>query len=201
MDRFAIRGTKKLFSLARTKIRLAEESDTVYTRPKPLPLVKLLSGVEINTVKEAKDYREKLHSLVDFSDSTIVARAVFELLDIVEGVKHKFEPPELCVLVGEDELKAIEKKAVNESLPINLLLMTEKAPEGVDIFIGEEPLENSLHLGRVPSTLAIFLNFAFNSSYLSEGSKLKNIRAILGRKTLILDAIHFSLGEFGAELG
>jgi len=201
MDRFAIKGVKKLFSLARTKIRLAEEADTVETRPAPLPLIKHLSGEEIRTVREAKDYRDKLHGSMDFSDSNSVARAVFELLDIVEGVKHKFEPPELCVLAGEDELKAMEKNAIKESLPINLLLMTEKAPEGINVFIGEDPLENSLHLGRVPSTLAIFLNFAFNSPYLSEESRLKNIKAILGRKTLILDAIYFSLGEFGAELG
>jgi len=37
MDRFAINGVKKIFSLARTKIRLAEEADTVYVKPKPLP--------------------------------------------------------------------------------------------------------------------------------------------------------------------
>jgi len=30
--------------------------------------------------------------------------------------------------------------------------------------------------------------------------KLKNIRSFLGHRTLILNAIHFSLGEFGAEL-
>jgi len=201
MDRFAIKGTKKLFGLARTKIRLAEEADTIETIPAPLPLIKLLSGEEITTVEGAKEYRDKLRDSIDFSDSGGVARAVFELLDIVEGVKYKFEPPELCVLVGEDELKAMERRAMKESLPINVLLMTENAPEGVNIFIGEEPPENSLHLGRVPSTLAIFLNFAFNSAYLSEESRLKNIRAILGRKTLILDAIYFSLGEFGAGLG
>ena len=201
MDRFAIKGTKKLFGLARTKIRLAEEADTIETKPAPLPLIKLLSGEEITTVEEAKEYRDKLRDSIDFSDSGGVAMAVFELLDIVEGVKYKFEPPELCVLVGEDELKAMERRAMKESLPINVLLMTENAPEGVNIFIGEEPPENSLHLGRVPSTLAIFLNFAFNSAYLSEESRLKNIRAILGRKTLILDAIYFSLGEFGAVLG
>ncbi|MCK4225745.1 hypothetical protein KAX29_02510, partial [candidate division WOR-3 bacterium] len=60
--------------------------------------------------------------------------------------------------------------------------------------------ENSIFLSRVPTTLSFFLNFAFNSDYFSEGLKLTNVNAVLGHRTLILNAIHFALGEFGAKL-
>jgi hypothetical protein len=200
MDRFAIKGVKKLFSLTRTKLRLAVEADTVDTRPRPLPLVKLLSGEGITTVREAMEYRDRLHSLVDYSNPGVVAKTVFELLDIIEGVKYGFEPPELCVLLGEKELKDVEEKAVRGSLPVNLLLLTDKSPPGVNLFVGENPPEDSLHLGRAPSTIAFFLDFAFNSNYLSEDLRLRNIQVYCGRKTLILHAIHFSLEEFGAGL-
>jgi hypothetical protein len=200
MDRFVVKGVRKLFSLTRTKLRLAVEADTVDTRPCPLPLVKRLSGEEINTVEEAVEYRDKLHNKVDYSKPGVIAKTVFELLDIIEGVKYRFEPPELCVLIGEDELEAVEEKAVIGSLPVNLLLLTGEAPEGLNVFLGENPPEGSLHLGRVPSTLAFFLDFAFNSRYFSEDLLLRNIQVFLGRKTLILHAIYSSLGEFGAGL-
>jgi hypothetical protein len=201
MDKFAIRGVKKLFSLTRTKIRLAGESGTMETRPAPLPLVRILSGVDVNTVDGAGEYLGELRASLDFSDSEGVARTVFELLDIIEGVKYKFEPREYRALVGEVELKSMDAEARSRSSTINLLLMTDEVMDGMNVFIGEDAPKDSLHLGRVPSTLAIFLNFAFSSPYLSEGLELKNIRAILGRRTLIIHAIHFSLGEFGAGLG
>lgn len=201
MDRFAVKGIKKLFGLTRTKIRLAEESDTVYVKPKPLPLIKHLTREEINTVEEAREYRDSLQDTIDYTNPEGIAKTVFQLLDMIEGVKYKYEPPDLCTLAGVDELKAMGKKAADESKSVNLLLMTEKAPEGINVFVGENPPTNSLHLGRVPSTTAFFLDFAFNSDYLSEGLKLRNINAIMGRKTLIMDAIYFSLGEYGARLG
>ena len=115
-------------------------------------------------------------------------------------MKYRFEPPELCVLIGENELKAVEEKALKNLLPVNLLLLTGEASEGLSVFLGEDPPENSLHLGRVPSTVAYFLDFAFNSRYFSEELRLRNIQVYSGRKTLISHAICFSLGEFGAIL-
>jgi len=72
--------------------------------------------------------------------------------------------------------------------------------DGVNLFIGENPSENSIFLSLVPTSLAGFLNLAFHSEYFSEGLKLRNITSVQGHKTLILNAIHFSLGCFGAEL-
>lgn len=192
MEKYAKKGLKKLFSLTKTKIRLAEEADTVETRPTPLPLVKKLTGKEVKTIEEAKKHREKLLKEADYNRPENIAKTVFQLLDIIEGVKYRYEPPEYCVLLKKEDLKKIEKN------PINLLLMTEEAPEGVNIFIGENPPKNALHLGRVPSTIAYFLDYVFNSDYFSKGLRLKNIKTVLGRKTLIVDAIHFSLKEFGA---
>lgn len=200
MDKYIIKGTKKLLSLARTKIRLAEESETIECRPKPLPLVKLLSGKEINTVADAKQYREDLLKGIDFSNSRGVASTVLQSMDIIEGVKYKFEPKEFLVNIDEKEMRSIEREAREKSLPVNLLLMTKTAPEGLNIFIGYKRPEGTTFLSAVPTTLSHFLNFAFNSDYLSQNLKLKNIRSFLGHKTLILNAIHFSLGEFGAEL-
>ncbi|MBN2014384.1 MAG: hypothetical protein JW778_04320 [Candidatus Altiarchaeota archaeon] len=194
MEKYAQKGLKKLFSLTKTKIRLAEEAGTVETRPAPLPIVKKLSGKEVKTVKEAKECREKLLETVDYSKPESIAETVFQLIDIIEGVKHRFEPPEYCALVNREDLEKIEK----EKQPVNLLLMTEEAPEGVNVFIGEDSPKNALHLGRVPSTIAFFLDFAFESNYFSEGRRLKNINCMIGRKTLIADAIYYSLKEFGA---
>jgi len=85
-------------------------------------------------------------------------------------------------------------------LPINLLLMAEHRPEGPSIFVGDnEPLDCIL-LGRVPSSISIFLRYAYTSKYFSHDKKLKNINSVLGHFTLILNAIHFSLGVLGARL-
>lgn len=200
MDKYIIKGTKKLFSLARTKIRLAEGSETIDCKPKPLPLVKLLSGMEINTVADAKRYREDLLKNIDFSNSESVASTVLQLMDMIEGVKYKFEPNEFLANIDEKKLRNIENEARKKSLPVNLLLMTRKAPEGLNIFIGYKQPEGTIFLSAVPTTLSYLLNFAFNSDYFSQNLKLKNIRSFLGHRTLILNAIHFSLGEFGAEL-
>jgi len=50
-----VKGVKKLFGLTKTKIQLAKEADTKYTKPNPLPLIRLLSGQEIGTVEQAKN--------------------------------------------------------------------------------------------------------------------------------------------------
>ena len=201
MDKHIIRGAKRLLSLTRTKIRLAEEVDTINTMPRPLPLVKLISGRDIETVEQAKGYRDELARNIDFGNPMGVADLVIQLIDIIEGVKYKFEPPEFLCLIDDKTMKEIEDNARRNSIPLNLLLMTEKAQTKINLFVGENPAESSIHLGRVPSTVADFLRFAFLSDYFSDNKRLKNMNAIIGHRTLILNAIWFSLGEFGAELG
>lgn len=200
MDKFTILGTKRLFSLTKTKIRLAEESETIYTKPKPLPLVKLISGRDMDTLEQAKEYREELAKNIDYENPRNISNSVLQLIDIIEGVKYKFEPAEFQCLIDDKILKNIENNAKENSSKINLLLMTKIAPKGINLFVGKNPPENSIHLGRVPSTVAYFLRFAFSSDYFSEGKQLKNINSIIGHRTLILNAIWFSLGEFGATL-
>lgn len=200
IDKHAIGGAKRLLSLTKTKIRLAEESETIYTKPKPLPLVKLISGKNIYAVEQAKEYREELAKNIDYRDPRSIADSVIQAIDIIEGVKYKFEPAEFQCLIDDRTMKKIEESSKKNSSKINLLLMTKTASERINLFVGENPPENSIHLGRVPSTIADFLRFAFSSDYFSEGKRLKNINSILGRRTLILNAIWFSLGEFGVEL-
>ncbi|MEA3254738.1 MAG: hypothetical protein U9Q22_02765 [Candidatus Altiarchaeota archaeon] len=200
MDKYTIKGTKKLLSLSRTKIRLAEEAETIECKPKPLPLIKLLSGVEINTVADAKEYRESLVKNLNTIDPRNVANTVLQSMDLIEGVKYKFEPQKFLANIDEDKLREIEEEARKKSLPVNILLMTKKAPEGLNIYIGYEPPEGVIFLSAVPTTLAFFLNYAFNSNHFTLNMKLRNIKSFLGHKTLILNAIHHSMGEYGAEL-
>jgi len=200
MEKITIKGIKKLFGLTKTKIRLAKEADTKYTKPKPLPLIKLLSGQEIETVEQAEEYLNQLKDKIDYTDDNCAAKTVFELMDIIEGVKYKFEPLEFMVNVDEKKLSEIESKARDNSLPVNLLLMTKTAQEGLNLFVGENPCKNTIFMSRVPTTLAYFINFAFNSEYFSHEQKLKNVNIVLGHRTLILNAVSFALGKFGGNL-
>jgi len=200
MEKITIKGIKKLFGLTKTKIRLAKEAKTEYTKPKPLPLIKLLSGKDIDTVLQAEEYLNQLKEKIDYADDKSAAKTVFELMDIIEGVKYKFEPLEFMVNVDYEKLSEIEGKAKEKQMPVNLLLMTEKERGGLNLFIGYDPPKNTVFLSRVPTTLAYFINFAFNSEYFSDGLKLKNINIILGHRTLILNAVSFAIGDFGANL-
>ncbi len=134
MDRYAVKGFKKLSGLCRTKIRLAEEAGTVNTRPSPLPLPRLYSGVELKTVEECRKYAEELRNSTDFDDSLSVAYATLELCDIIEGVKYDFEPPEYMPLTDE----------VPSGKPATILLMADAAERPEDstpVFIGRNPPE------------------------------------------------------------
>jgi hypothetical protein len=195
------KGIKKLFSLTRTKIRLAEEVKTEDTGPAPPPLVKFFSGKEIKTVSEAKKYRDDLFQKINYKNPKELATIIFQLLDIIEGVKYKFEPKDCCFLLNENELKRIEKRAEKENLKVNILFMTKKSyPGGINLFIGENTPKDAILISKVPSSITTFLNFAFHSKYFFKDERFRGINSILGHKTLILYVIHFALGEFGATL-
>jgi hypothetical protein len=197
MDKYEIKGIKKLRSLTRTKIRLAEEAGTVRTISEPLPLVKFLSNREIRTIKEAKDYREELGS--DYNNAKKAAKDVLEMMDIIEGVKYGFEPKELMMNLSFEDLKKIERKASDDLEKVTLLMMGGNVQKGPTLFIGKNTPRGARFLSGVPTSVAGFLDFAFHSDYFWDGARLKNIRVIMGHQTLILDAICFALGEFGAE--
>ena len=200
MDKYTPAGAKKLFSLTRTKIRLAEEADTTECRPDPLPLVKRLSGVSISTIAQAKAYREELLKNTSFSDEKIIASAVLQCMDIIEGVKYKYEPPQYTSNIDMRGMKDIEERAKEKELAVSVLLMTKTAPEGINLFIGEDPPTGAIFVSGVPTSIAPFLEYAFGSQYFSDGCRLRHLRSILGHRTLIINAIHHSLGVYGAVL-
>lgn len=199
MDKFVVKGIKKIFSLTRTKIRLAEESHTVYVKPRPLPLVKILSGKKINTIEEAKQYMEEMKEHMDYSQTKDSATTVLQLMDIIEGVKYRYEPDEFMPQITENYLKKMEDNALKENSPMNIQLMTLKSYGAVNLFIGKNPPENTILLGGVPSNLAFFLRYALKSDYFSKDLMLRNVKSIRGARTLIINAIHHSLGVMGAD--
>jgi len=192
--KYVIKGVKKLFSLARTKIRLARQANTLYTKPKPLPLVKKLAGVEVNTIDEAEKHLEKLKKDIDYSNPKTMAETTIQLLDIIEGVKHKYEPKEYFCLLTQREIK----KLLEEEEEVNILLACQPsetcqpAEKGINLYIGENPPKNTIHLGRVTTNLASFLA--------TTNLKLENIKIHNNQKTLINNAVHQALGEYGANL-
>ena len=200
MDKYVISGTKKLFSLTRTKIRMAEEADTIECRPDPLSLVRRLSGVNISTVGDAKAYRDELLKNTSFSDEKSVASSVLQCMDMIEGVKYKYEPPQYMSNIDARGLKDIEERAKEKELAVSILLMTQTPPEGINLFIGETLPPGAIFLSGVPTSIATFLEFAFGSPYFSDGCNLRHIRSIIGHRTLIINAIHHSLGVYGAVL-
>ncbi len=200
-NRFAAKGLKKLFSLAKTKIRLAREANTIAVKPTPLQLVKKLSGESVTTVDEAEKHALRLNTEADYSNAESIASTVFQLMDVVEGVKYNFEPHEAFALITAGELRGIEANLRDAGEKLNFLLMSNQILSGVNFYVGFKPPEKALHYSLTPTSIATFLDYAFKSSYLSDGMRLQNIRTALGSKTLIMNAVHYSLIAYGAEEG
>lgn len=192
------KGLKKLFSLTKTKIRLAEEARTIELKPSPLPLIKFFSGKELRKVAEAKKFRDELSKKVNFENNREIAETTFQLLEIIEGVKYKFEPENCCFSLNEEKLKEFE----NEKKELVILIMTKLSyPEkGINLFFGENTPKGAIFISKVPSSIAPLLNYAFHSRYFFKDGKLQHITSVLGRKTILAKLIHFSLGEFSAKL-
>ncbi|MFH1404233.1 MAG: hypothetical protein ABIH11_08200 [Candidatus Altiarchaeota archaeon] len=117
-------------------------------------------------------------------------------MDVIEGVKYGFEPPDAFHLVGVDGLKRIEDECRSSNTHLNLLLLTTGVPEGVNLFIGSDPPGNAVHLGRVISTLSFFLEYAFTSDYFSDGGALRNINPVSDGTTLLASTAAFSINAF-----
>ena len=101
----------------------------------------------------------------------------------------------------QKELKEIE----NKKQEVKILIMTKKShlsdkKREVALFIGDNTPKDTILISKVPSSIAIFLNFAFHSKYFHKNRQLEHITSILGNKTLLTNLIHFSLGEFGVIL-
>jgi len=200
MNKYVIRGLKKLFSLTKTKNRLAVEHGTTVTKPNPIPLVKYLSGESVDSVQGCMDYTEELRDNVDLNEPESIASTTLQLMDIIEGVKYGFEPPEFMAKITPKRFQILESKAVREGKTLNLLIMTESALDGLNLYVGSNPPEGALYLSGVPTSIAVFVDYAFCSHYFSRGLFLRNVSSVLGRQTLINNVIHFSLGFYGAKL-
>lgn len=198
-DRFFTRGVKKLFSLAKTKIRLAMEAETVELQPTPASLVKRLSGVELATVDDAARRRDVLKTATDFESETSLAHTTVELMDIIECVKYRFEPPDYMPLVSVDDLGCVEQRVAADEGPVNLLVRDETCRPGVNLYVGDEPPKDALHVGRVPTTLSTYLDYAWGTPTLSRGVQLTGTRAFLGHRTLISHAVCNAVNHFGGE--
>jgi len=185
VDRYVVLGTKKLFSLTRTKLRLAEEADTVETRPSPLPLPKLFAGVELNTVPDSRAYWQALKDKVDYTDDLSVASTTLELCDIIECVKYRFELPEYMPLINE----------IPSGKPLTILLLTPDGSPGA-LYIGEDPPPGVMHYSRVISGIAPLLHHLYRSPYLSEGTRLRNVEVRYGGRNLLGNAVNHALTAF-----
>ncbi len=199
MDKYVVRGLKKLFSLTNTKNRLAVEHGTTETKPKPLPLVKYLSGERINSVQDCVSYTKDLRDNVELNNPGDIAATTLQLMDIVEGVKYEFEPPELMANIDPQRFQVLESKAIGEGELVNLLIMTKSGPEGLNLYVGSSPPKGTLYLSGVPTSIAVFLDYAFCSDYFSRGLFLQNMSSVLGRQTLINNVIHYALGVYGVR--
>ncbi len=198
-DRFFARGVKKLFSLAKTKIRLAREAYTVELRPSPAPLVKRLSGVKLATVDDAARRRDALRTATDFGSKASLAQTTVELMDLIECVKYRFEPEGFMPLMGPSGLRKVEERMAGGAEEVNVLVMDEACRDGVNLYAGHEPPAGAFHVGRVPTTLTHYLAYALDSDVLSDGARLKNTNAFLGRKTLIGNAVCNAINHYGGH--
>lgn len=186
-------GVKKLFSLTKTKMRLAREADTINVRPEPLPLVKRFAQVELRTVEECERHWLMMKDNLDYADGDAIAKVVVQLCDIIEGVKWKFEEPDGFSLIDEEGFKAIESECAAHDLMLNLVLLSDEIPDGVTLYIGGNPPDGVHHLGRHVSNIAEFMDFAYGSKYFSDGHSLRNVRAFASGRNIISSAVAFSV--------
>ena len=192
MDVYARKGLKKLFSLTRTKLRLADESGTVDARPAPLFLANLFCGRQLRTVAECKTHWQRLKDDIDFDDGAESAKTTLQLCEIIESVKYGFESADDMPQISDEELARIEAACKAEGAPLRILLMTSEAPPR-SLYFGEDPPAGARTYSRVVSGIAPFLRFAYRSPYLSDGLRLRNIEVSKGRMTLISGAAAHAL--------
>ncbi len=169
-------GLKKLRSLVRIKIELAEDHGTEEVDLRPLPIVKEYYGEEIRTVEEAREFYESELERMHRVELEEVPKVVFSAFDVIEGVKHEFEPEEFmyqgCELDRLDGLK--------------LDIMTDDARDGA-AYVGEPPedVEEGLWVGRVVSTISRLLPECAEAGLIKRCSDVKGFDVRVGRFTLL----------------
>ncbi len=185
------KGLKKLRSLTRIKIELAEDHGTEIVDISPLPLVRRYFDVDVSTIDDAwrfyEDYVVDIHKRID--DKVELSKLILACFDVIEGVKHEFEPPELVYL--SPDVSGVEN--------VVLEVMTDDPEPGV-FYVGEPPEGVEVrHVGRVVSTLARFLPEAEAAGVL-DVEDLSGLRARFGRFTLLSFVTAVALRGLGASV-
>jgi len=88
-------------------------------------------------------------------------------MDLIEGVKYLYEPHECMSNIGLMQMREIERRAEEEDLVVDVLLMTCAAEGRISLYIGEHPPHGVFFLSRVPTSIAVFVEYAFASPYFS----------------------------------
>jgi len=96
-------------------------------------------------------------------------------MDMIEGVKYLYEPPECMSNIDLMQMGEIERRAEEEGLGVDVLLMTCAAEGRISLYIGEHPPHGVFFLSRVPTSIAVFVEYAFASPYFSTRGVLNNI--------------------------
>jgi hypothetical protein len=201
-DKFVIRGVKKAFALTRIKLGLAEDfgTDFIGFNNEPLELVQLFSKEKVGTLEEGKELLEELRKGIDLGDPDSIAKAFIQMMEVIEGAKQEFEPRQEPYIGHIDERRAkILDAQVREKGGASILLFCEDTTGKLDFYTGSNPPKGGIPLGATPSASIFLLQFAFKNDYLSDGLMLKNITSVLGHKTVLIDAMHFSLVHLGAD--
>ena len=200
LNKFIIRGVKKALALTRIKIGLAEDfgTESIGFEGKPLELVQFFSGKKVETLNYSKEHLKFLKNKLDLEDGQDIAKTVVQLMEIIEGVKQEFEPTEEPYWGYINGRKNMELEGVKMQKAA-VLLFSRPVANSLNFYIGEDPPKETIPLGPTPSAVVFFLQYAFKSKIFSENKTLKNTASILGHKTVLMDAIHFSLGQLGAE--
>lgn len=201
-DKFVIRGVKKAFALTRIKLGLAEGygTDLIAFDKKPLQLVEMFSGEKVRTLEGGRSHLEKLKQELDLKDPDSIAKAFIQMMEVIEGAKQEFEPTQEPYVGYIDKARAkLLDAQVMEKKGASVLLFSERPTERLDFYTGKNPFEGTVPLGTTPSAAVFFLQFAFKNGYLSNGPMLRNTTSVLGHKTVLIDAMHFSLAQLGAD--
>ncbi|MBD3260600.1 MAG: hypothetical protein GF334_02810 [Candidatus Altiarchaeales archaeon] len=188
---------KKLFSLTKTKIRLAQQAHTVGMKPQPLILPEKFFGEKIGGVSEAEKFMQKRKNDTNYNNQVDMAKTSLCLFEIIEKVKYEYEPPRYRPKAGEDEFRQAAEHA-KEGLEVWLSIMEgEQAGQQPMVYVGEDPPENCIHLGIPVSTAIIFLAYAIKNAELSEENHFKNMVVSKGRDTLLGSTLYYSLRRLG----
>ncbi|MBN2517663.1 MAG: hypothetical protein JXB14_02355 [Candidatus Altiarchaeota archaeon] len=199
-NKFVVRGLKKSLALTRIKIGLAKDfgTESIGFENRPLELSLLFSGRRVETIGQAVEQLSFLKGNLDLNNDQNIAETVIQLMEIIEGVKQEFEPRKEPYWGYIDQKKA-ETLEQMKKRQAAVLLFSGPVPDSLNFYVGGRPPSGAIPLGESPSAVVFFAQYAFKSGLFSRGKRLDKTKSVLGHKTVLMDAVHFALGQLGAE--